>query len=58
MKKESKKDTGDKKIQFGIRFGGKDFDDTEFQDSQNELDNSLKDIDANLKDIGTKLEKI
>lgn len=58
MKKESKKNTGEKKIQVGIRLGRKDFGDTEFRDSLNKLDNNLKDIDTSLKDIDTKLKKL
>ncbi len=58
MKKEREKKTGEKKIQISIGLGGKNFDDTEFQDSLNELDNSLKDIDESLKDMGAKFEKI
>lgn len=49
---------GEKKIQFGIGFGKKILDDTEFRDSLDTLDDNLKGIDTDLRDIETKLDKL
>ena len=57
MKKESKKNTAEKKIQIGIGLGKKDFYDTEFRDSLNKLDDTLEEMDTALKDMGNVLKK-